>query len=46
VNDAVLSVDAKDVPNVDGLTEALGDSGEKALAVRRGPEKLALKLRR
>jgi S1-C subfamily serine protease len=46
VNDAILSVDGKDVPNVDGLTEALGDSGEKSLAVRRGPEKLALKLRR
>jgi S1-C subfamily serine protease len=46
VGDIVLQVEGKDVPSTDGLREALGDSGERALAVRRGSEKLALKLRR
>ena len=45
-NDAILQVDGKDVPGVDALIEALGDSGERALTVRRSKEKLTLKLRR
>lgn len=46
VNDAILQVETKDVAGVDGLVEALGDSGEKSLSIRRGAEKLGLKLRR
>jgi S1-C subfamily serine protease len=44
--DAILQVEGKDTPGVDALVEALGDSGERALTVRRGGDKLSLKLRR
>ncbi|MBI3723589.1 PDZ domain-containing protein [bacterium] len=44
--DAIVQVDGKDFAGADGLREALGDSGERALSVRRGSETLSLKLRR
>lgn len=44
--DLVLQVDGKDVASTDALREALGETGERALAVKRGAEKLTLKLRR
>jgi S1-C subfamily serine protease len=45
-NDAILQVDGKDVPGVDALVEALGDSGERTVSVRRGADKLTFKVRR
>ena len=38
--------DGKDVSSTDAFREALGETGERALSVKRGTETLALKLRR